>query len=45
MSISVLWQVHPVPTIIMTQGPICPFLGLPSFPGYLPENKIFDQMN
>ena len=40
MSIPVLWQIHPVPTFIMTQTPICHFQGLPPFPGNLPENEI-----
>ena len=42
MSTPVMWQEHPVPTIIMTQGPIRRFLGLPPFPGNLPENETFD---
>ena len=42
MSTSALWQVHPVPTIIMTQGLIRRFLGLSGFPVILPENEIFD---
>ena len=45
MSTFVLWQVHLVPTIIMTQVLIRPFLGLPPFRGNLPENEIFDYMS
>ena len=42
MSTPLLWQVYPVPTIIMTQGSIRDLPGLPPFPGNLPENEILD---